>query len=116
MSGISFAGIGRSPLAVKRLATTEPASRDGDPQKADDAADSAAKRDLAGEKTSRRAAQLEALLRGWIAGGAAIVFLLALVLALLRVISLMQLFYIYASISATTILLGFLLYRTRRET
>jgi hypothetical protein len=75
-----------------------------------------AKTDAPGEWRSRHAAQLQTLFRGWIAAGAAIIFLLALALSALQLINLMQLFYVYAGITAATLFLGFLLYLARPGT
>jgi hypothetical protein len=51
----------------------------------------------------------------WISVAAAGVFLVALIMAIFQLISFMQLLYVYAGITAITLMLGFLLYIARRN-
>jgi hypothetical protein len=51
----------------------------------------------------------------WISFAAAGVFLAALTMAIFQLISVLQLFYVYAGITAITLLLAFLLYFARRN-
>jgi hypothetical protein len=60
------------------------------------------------------ASALERLFSAWIGAIAALIFLTALVLALFRIMSWMELFYVYAGISGITLLLAGLLYLSRR--
>ena len=58
---------------------------------------------------------LERLFFAWIIAFAALVFLFSLVLAASQLITLMQLFYVYAGISVVTLALAAALYCARRD-
>ncbi len=58
---------------------------------------------------------VERAFAAWISFAAASVFLIALIMAIFQLISFMQLFHVYAGITAVTLLLGFLLYLSRRH-
>ena len=58
---------------------------------------------------------VERAFAAWISVAGAGVFLLALIMAAFQLISFLQLFYVYVSITAITLLLGFLLYVARRN-
>lgn len=58
---------------------------------------------------------VERVFAAWISVAAAGVFLVALIMATFQIISFLQLFYVYAGITAITLLLAFLLYVARRN-
>lgn len=115
MKGVSFARSGSSTLPVKRQTADSAGRSRRNPPKAANVYELTPKTGSRGKTSSSRAAHLEALLRVWIAAGAAMVFLLAIVLTVAQVLSLMQLFYVYAGITVTTFLLGLMLYLARSK-
>ncbi len=71
--------------------------------------------DLLSGTESRLAAILERLFLAWIGGVAALAFFIGLALALSRMITVVQLFYVYGSITVITLGLAFLLFVARRN-